>query len=276
MLYKSIERYQNLVKEGIEKFTGWKDPFLAELICTIAILFTIFFTLIMVLEILNKLSHKDNVQKSQNSTLEGDTEKLEPYKPITIPFYYYGIFALIFFVIAQTCSNDKDDYELYSDELYETFTELKSTVFDTYLSTYTGDVLRPKESVAPSRIEKDRLYLTSFIVDGVHYNDSSIYVTYSDKFPSDTLIPFDASFVTDLLPTKEQRVKMKEDPSLFGYSGELATINKFGFVIRAIPLMDDYKVSLYHYLDDIDYIYNIKIENKTENNNQSRGITEKH
>lgn len=264
MLDKTLERYQNLVREGTETFTGWGDPFGADIVSVLATILTVFFACIMVLEIVHKLLYRKEYKRLRNSPPEEGAEELESYKPIVLPFFYHGVIALIFLTLAITCSNNKDKYDAYSDELFTTYTELKSMVFDTYLSTYTGEVLRPKESVAPSRIEKDRLYLTSFIVDGVHYNDNSIYVTYSDKFPSDTLIPFDASFVKDLLPTKEQRGKMAEDSFLFGYSGELTTINKFGFVLRAIPLTDDYDVSLYHYLDDIDYIYNIKVENKTK------------
>ena len=260
MLNKLLVRYSDLLDRGTELYTGWRELFSIGFLSISCMGITILFTLLVLIEVANKLLY----EMEKRGVLNNPSEEITPYKTLATPIWFSGIIILIFAPLGVYAHGKESDYKIYASDLIVTHEKLEHEIFNTYLATYNGEVLSPKESVTPLRIEHNQLYLVSFILNGVQYNDSSIYVTYSDKFPSDTLIPFDASFVKDLLPTDEQRDNKVNDYFLIDYPEEFKTIDRFGYMLRAKPLTEDYKVSLYHHLDDIDYIYNIRVESKTK------------
>lgn len=147
----------------------------------------------------------------------------------------------------------------YNDQREKVFAEqvaLIETVFSTYLETCdtsSTEILKPKESVTPSKIESNTFYVTSFNIEGVQYNDKVIYVTYSDRFPTDTLVSFNASLAKELLPTRKQRSSNKSS-----YAEDVLDLDKYGVLVKAHSLSQ--RGYYYVYLDEIDYIYNIKVE----------------
>lgn len=160
-----------------------------------------------------------------------------------------GVTAYLFFGALSSYNDQRDEVSAKQVALIE-------TVFSVFLETYntsTHEILKPKESVTPSKIENNTFYITSFNLEGVQYNDKVIYVTYSERFPTDTLIPFDASLAKELLPTKKQRDKNKSS-----YNENILDTDKYGVLVRAQPLSQN--GYYYVYLDEVDYIYNIKVE----------------
>lgn len=160
-----------------------------------------------------------------------------------------GVVAYLFFGTLAGYNEQRDKVSAEQVALIE-------TVFSTFLETYdtsSHEIMKPKESVTPSKIENNVFYVTSFNIDGVQYNDKVIYVTYSDRFPTDTLIPFDATLAKELLPTKKQRDKSKSS-----YNENILDTNKYGVLVKAYSLSQG---GYYHvYLDEVDYVYNIKVE----------------
>lgn len=141
-----------------------------------------------------------------------------------------------------------------TDELRELKEEIVPAVFEDYLTNYEGETIQPKEAISPSKIHTNNLYEVSFVLEGVHYNDQVIYVTYSDKFKSDTLIPFDSSNYPLLIPTSEQR---KSDKGF-----DVLNTRETGFKLEAKVLNERWTSSAY--IDDIDFVYNIRVVEKEE------------
>lgn len=122
--------------------------------------------------------------------------------------------------------------------------EIITGVMEDYLEGYTGEILKSQDIFSATEIEKDTLIKTSFKIDGVQHNNKFVYITYSPNYETDTLIPFEASNYPELIPTDEQR----EAPGRYGVIGD----REKGFKLKG------YSQNAV-YIDDVDFIYNIKI-----------------
>ena len=130
--------------------------------------------------------------------------------------------------------------------------ELLQVVFTDYLNNYDGEVHQPKDMSNNTRMVTNSLYETTMMVDGVKLNDQLIYVIYSDKLESDTLVPFDATAYADLIPTDEQRQYFNK--------GSVLREKQSGLMVEYKP--QGSRFNSYVYIDNIDFIYNVKIQDK--------------
>ena len=140
---------------------------------------------------------------------------------------------------------------IQEDKLITLRDDLATSIFDDYLEKYEGEVVQLKEPLMTSAIYSNELYELTFNVNGVQYNNKTIYVVYSDKYETNTLIPFDPTSYYRLIPTKSQRVANKGYYSIFDDQER-------GFNLPYDSRNTDNWSSAY--IDDIDFVYNIKVD----------------
>lgn len=262
MLNDKIERYWNLLNNltwidtngsGIEVIL----PCLSIALLGVISILTAFVGVILKLSMYiqkKRLKGKAPVDTPTEEVEEEENEfdfflRYLVHRPL-IPLSIAIVCAVIFWGL--TTWDDHSDSK--KEELIELKEEITLGVFEDYLTNYDGEVLQPKESVSPSAIHTNTLYQTSFILEGVQYNDQLIYVTYSDKFKSDTLIPFKASNYAGLIPTVKQREAYD--------GGYIFDEREVGFKFLFTRLSK--RSSGDTYIDGIDFIYNIKVKEKEE------------
>lgn len=181
------------------------------------------------------------------STIKSNRARVEEKRQInyeeylTTPRFMFPITLILVIIASFYITAFKSTTDQYNTT-DKAVSDVQPLLFADYLDKYEGDTLKPKETVTPSAIKDNSLYVTSFNIDGVQYNNRIIYVTYSDKFPTDTLIPFDASDYKILLPKDSEREKAE------------------GFKLTVTSLSNGF--NRIAFLDDVDYIYNIKIEDR--------------
>lgn len=183
---------------------------------------------------------KEEDSKEGNSGTKKDIVDWLIDKPvIMIPL---GVLSVVFFwfIFGYSWSEDEE----HKQKLATLKEEITIGVIADYLSNYNESTYQPKETIISTSIHPEQIYKTSFMLEGELYNDQLIYVTYSEDYKTNTLIPFNATNYQSLLPTSEQ----KENNSRMINSDDI----KVGFRLRDIN-------GDYIYLDDIDFVYNVKI-----------------
>lgn len=129
--------------------------------------------------------------------------------------------------------------------------EMLDTATTAYIKLAEATPIEIKETLALNTPENMYgLYELSFTSNGEQFKDQIVYITYTEDLPSDTLIPFDGSLYTELVPTDTERNTLA-----------LGNISKDAG-IRFNAYIDGTSVKRIVYIDDIDYIYNIKVNKK--------------
>lgn len=255
MLNDKIDQYWGILNNlsGLIKFSSsWGMMGISMLIAVGAFYFGLVGLISFLQYILTYERQNKNTEELENTTNESEegeekqdfTDKLMNLPHISVPLGLIFL-ALFWLVFAYGGGKAKE----YRENVVSIKEDIILGVFEDYVNTYDGVVLKPKEMVRPSAIHSNTIYKTSFMVDGDQYNEQIIYVMYTDKFEKDTLIPFDATKYGSLIPTEEQRVDY--------YVDDIYSEKDTGFRI-------DYKNISgrgygQKYLDEIDYIYNINI-----------------
>lgn len=240
---KFLEVYNNTTswQETLRHLTGFSATIHA--VGFFSVMFGLLFTvssICLLLICLRKPELWKSTIKENRVRVEGKRQiQYEEY--LTTPRFVFPITLTLVIIASCYVVAFKDMNDQYKS-VDKAVLDVQPLVFTDYLDKYEGDTIKPKETVTPSAIKDNTLYTTSFNIEGVQYNNRIIYVTYSDKFPTDTLIPFDATDYKRLLPTDSQREKAE------------------GFKLNATSLTSGFNRSAF--LDDVDYIYNIKIEDK--------------
>jgi len=93
-----------------------------------------------------------------------------------------------------------------------------------------------------------QLYEMSFIANDKRYEHKTVYITYIEGIPSNTLIPFDGEPYTDRLVTRETY----EPPSAISLSPNP--------ILRFQAYTNGTRATSTRYIDEIDYIYNIDVQ----------------
>jgi len=93
-----------------------------------------------------------------------------------------------------------------------------------------------------------QLYEMSFIANDKRYDHKTVYMTYIEGIPSNTLIPFDGEPYTDMVITRETY----QAPSGINLSPNPA--------LRFHAYTDGTTIKSTRYIDEIDYIYNIDVQ----------------
>lgn len=240
---KFLEVYGNTTswQETLRHLTGFSATIHAVgFVCLIfGVIFTLF-SLCLVILCLKKPELWKSTLKENKERVEGKRQiQYEEY--LMTPRFMFPV-TLTLVIIASCYLTALLSMSNQYRAIDKAVLDVQPLIFTDYLDKYEGDTLKPKETVTPSAIKGGNLYVTSFNIEGVQYNNRIIYITYSNKYPTDTLIPFDASDYKKLLPTDSQREKAE------------------GFKLTATSLSNGFDRS--PFLDDVDYIYNIKIEDK--------------
>ena len=203
---------------------------------------TILFIGGVMVKVMQLIRKEDNIKE----IFTGDKRKDDV---MTIWFIKRPLITFIFALVLVLSCTGVVKYINYSGgvkaDLRDQKEEIILLVMDDYLGKYVGETIKPQNIFSSTEIEKNTLVKTSFKVDGVQYNNKWVYITYSSDHETDTLIPFEASSYPELIPTKEQR----EAPGRHDVIGDL----KKGFKLKG------YSQNAV-YIDDVDFIYNIKIE----------------
>lgn len=120
-------------------------------------------------------------------------------------------------------------------------------VFDDYLSTYKGEAKTLDITTTKSDVESGQLYMIDTLHEGVKYKNQLVYVTYDDRFPSNTFIPFNSEEYLEVPSKDHKNYEDRYEVFYLSYYNTKGQHKSFG------------------YLDEVDYIYNLKIVDNKAN-----------
>lgn len=135
------------------------------------------------------------------------------------------------------------------DELEGIKVRILDTVMSDYLENADYEPIKTDSVIGLNFYEnKYNLYNASFIHEDIRYKNKTIYFTYIDSLPSNVLIPFNPDLYSDLIPSETER-NAKTTGAISGKEGYKYYSSSENSTLKRIS-----------YIDDIDYIYNIKTE----------------
>ena len=268
MLMDKINQYQ----EALTTLASYQQSELSLLAFVVLTILTVLSPILLILSlvslgvwlfsVLSKFSGKKGNEDTKEERAE---EKEEPTRDIltdkvivglierpfvTLPLTAVAIISALF--LGDWIEDTKKARLEVESQVEVTEKAVIAEVFNDYLINYGGEVTQPKEIVLTSPLQKDSFYKTSFLVNGVYHNDQTVYVTYLDKYDSDTLIPFDVSEYENLTIN---HYSDKDDVSTLSAIKLSEGLEVYVKDITTRRVEDSS-------LQDIDFIYNIKIKDK--------------
>lgn len=162
---------------------------------------------------------------------------------VKLAFLPWGVVLVIasFLTFYTLESNKRYDIYLESNEAMHVL--IREDIKNNYITQekYLKEAIRPTNFTIPSTKKESGLYRVSFMYNNEQYTDKLVYFTYNDSVESGVLIPFKA---------EESYKEILDLTSVYNLDANGT---------RTITSMETYHFNNSNTLDEIDYIYNIKI-----------------